>query len=52
MEVRGESFEENGFSDWGMRSLRSAGGALGDFKAQGEGGGREMAGVGGDFNSR
>lgn len=49
MEVRGESFEENGLSDWGMRSLRSAGGALCDFRAQGEGGGREMAGVAGDL---
>lgn len=49
MAVRGESFEENGLSDWGMRSRRSAGGALADFTVQGDGGGREMAGVSGDL---
>lgn len=32
-----------------MRSRRSAGGALADFTVQGEGGGREMAGVAGDL---
>jgi len=42
--------EENGLSDWGMRSRRSAGGALADFTLQGDGGGREIAGVSGDFN--
>lgn len=49
MAVRGESFEENVLSDWGIRSRRSAGGALADFTVQGEDGGRDMAGVAGDF---
>lgn len=49
MAVRGESLEEKDLSDWGMRSRRSAGGALADFTVQGEGGGRDMAGVVGDL---
>jgi hypothetical protein len=46
--VRGESLDENGFSDWGILSRLNAGGALGDFKVHGEGGGRDIAGVAGD----
>lgn len=49
MAVRGESFEKD-LSDWGMRSRRSAGGALADFTVQGEGGGRVTDGVTGDLS--